>query len=133
MASHPKQIILEETIQQMCNELDIYLEDHFGSRYPLHPNRPKRGMTASGIYDGLFSTTAVFTLGYGSKNGRGYIITIEIRTLKSVNQTERDDIEASGIQYFKTLIPKYFPDRKLSVVKDQNVYKLVGDFSLGEI
>ncbi|MDD4083900.1 MAG: hypothetical protein PHD05_11015 [Sphaerochaetaceae bacterium] len=133
MASHPKQIILEETIQKMCDELDIYLEDHFGLRYPLHPNRPKRGMTASGIYDGLFSTTAVFTLGYGSEMGRGYIITIEIRTLKFVSKTDKDEIETSGIQYFKTLIPKYFPDRKLSVVKDQNVYKLVGDFSLGDI
>jgi len=133
MASHPKQIILEETIQKICNELDIYLEDHFGSKYPLHPNRPQRGMTASGIYDGLFSTTAVFTLGYGSKSGRGYIITIELRTLSNVNKAERDAIEEDGIRYFKTLIPKYFPERKLTVVKDQNVFKLVGDFSLGEI
>ena len=133
MASHPKQIVLEETIQKMCNDLDIYLEDHFGSNYPLHPNRPKRGMTASGIYDGLFSTTAVFTLGYGSKSGRGYIITIEIRTLSNVNKVDRDTIEESGIEYFKTLLPQFFPERKLIVVKDKNVYKLVGDFSLGEV
>jgi len=133
MASHPKQIILEETIQKMCNDLDIYLEDNFGSRYPLHPNRAKRGMTASGIYDGLFSTTAVFTLGYGSKNGRGYIITIEIRTLRKVDEADKNAIEESGIEFFKTLIPQYFPERKLTVVKDNNVYKLIGDFSLGEV
>jgi len=120
-------------MQQLCNELDKYLEEHFSNLYPLHPNRPPRGTTASGIYDGLFSTTAVFTLGYGSEKGRGYIITIEIRTLQKVSTADKENIETSGIDFIRTKLKNYFPDRKLEIVKDNNVYKLIGDFSLGKV
>jgi len=33
----------------------------------------------------------------------------------------------------KEALPKFFPNRQLEVVKDGNLYKIIGDFSLGEL
>ena len=131
MSSHPKQIELEAVLRRLCDDLDHYLEDTYGDRYPLHPNRPARGKAASVAYDGLFSTGTQFTLGYGSDHGRGYLVSVEIRTLSTVKQEDRKAIERSAIAYLRSIIPTYFPDREIEVKRDGNVYKLVGDFSLG--
>ncbi|MGD1822071.1 MAG: hypothetical protein ACPKM0_04820 [Pleomorphochaeta sp.] len=128
---HPKQIELEKKLHDMCIELDNHLEDEFGSMFPLHPNREKRGETASANYDGLFSTGLQFTSGYGSKLGRGYLLDIDISTLTWVKKDEVKIIEEEAIKYLKTLLPKHFPNRKLEIKRDQNVIKIVGDFSLG--
>ncbi len=131
MSTHPKQMELEAVMRRLCDDLDHYLEDAFGDRYPLHPNRPARGKAASVAYDGLFSTGTQFTLGYGSNHGRGYLVTVEIRTLSTVEKSDRQDIEQSAIAYLRSIIPTYFPNRFIEVKRDGNVYKLVGDFSLG--
>lgn len=117
----------------MLDELDDYLEETYGQRFIRHPNRPKRGEAASSRYDGLFSATSKFTLGYGSERGRGYLIVIDISTLDHIDKKTRDQIETDAIEHLKQLIPRYLPDRKLEVVKDGTVYKLVGDFSLGSL
>jgi len=126
-----KQDKLEESLTKMCLELDSYLEDKYGEKYPRHPNRMKRGEAASGNYDGLFSAGTKFTLGYGSSEGRGYIVDIDIVTLSWVKKEEEKQIIDDGISYLKDLLPKYFPDRKLEIKHDGNLYKIVGDFSLG--
>ena len=131
MSSHPKQIELEGIMRLMCDELDHRLEDRFGHSYPRHPNRPARGKAASVAYDGLFSTGTQFTLGYGSNHGRGYIISVEMRTLSQVKDEDKKAVEDAKVEIINELIPKYFPDRKIKMKKDGNVYKLVGDFSLG--
>lgn len=82
-------------------------------------------------YDGLFSTGTQFTLGYGSDHGRGYLVSVEIRTLSKVHEEDRKEIETSAITYLRSIIPAYFPNRNIEVKRDGNVYKLVGDFSLG--
>ncbi|MGE4583538.1 MAG: hypothetical protein AB7C91_02735 [Sphaerochaeta sp.] len=115
----------------LCDDLDRYLEDSFGMRYPLHPNRLARGKAASNAYDGLFSTGTQFTLGYGSEYGRGYIVSVEIRTLSPVKEEDRKQIEEAAMQYLQTIIPIYLGEREISLQKDGSVYKLVGDFSLG--
>ncbi|MDD4011933.1 MAG: hypothetical protein PHI83_07280 [Sphaerochaetaceae bacterium] len=130
---HPKQAKLEEKLQRLCDELDSYLEDRYGKLYPLHPNRLPRGKAASGIYDGLFSTGTMFTLGYGSVYGRGYIIDVEIRTLSKVDPEDRERIDADAMAFLERNLKKVFPRRELSIVKDGPVYKLIGDFSLGAV
>ena len=126
-----KQDELEKTLTKMFLQLDTYLEDKYGDKYPIHPNRLKRGKAASGNYDGLFSAGSKFTLGYGSKEGRGYVVDIDIVTLSWVNKADEKEIIDDGIKYLETLIPEYFPDRKLEIKWDGNLYKIVGDFSLG--
>ena len=128
---HPKQIALEDKLHKMCLEIDNHLEDKFGTMFPLHPNRRKRGETASANYDGLFSTGVQFSSGYGSKLGRGYLLDIDISTLSWVKKEDRALIEEEAIALLKTLLPIYFPDRKLEIKRDGNLIKIVGDFSLG--
>jgi hypothetical protein len=96
----------------------------------LHPNRPERGKAARVSYDGLFSTGTKFTLGYGSEHGRGYLVDIEMSTLEKVHPNDRSEIESAAIEFLEEQLPRHFPNRKLQVVKDGKVYKIVGDFSL---
>jgi hypothetical protein len=128
---HPKQDELERTLNKMCLDLDNYLEDKYGDIFPTHPNRLKRGKAASGNYDGLFSVNTNFSLGYGSKEGRGYVVDIDIVTLSWVAKNVEKEVVEDGVKYLKSLLPKYFPNRKLNLKVDGNVYKIVGDFSLG--
>lgn len=129
----PQQQSLEKHMRSLCDELDRYLEDTFGDRFPLHPNRLPRGRAARVAYDGLFSTGTQFTLGYGSESGRGYLVDIDIVTLAKVKEEDRDEIERAAIKFLRENLSKYFPDRKLEVVRDGNVYKIIGDFSLGSL
>ncbi|HAF84792.1 MAG TPA: hypothetical protein DCG32_00155 [Sphaerochaeta sp.] len=131
MSTHPKQIALEGIMRKMCDELDHRLEERFGSAYPRHPNRPARGKAASVAYDGLFSTGTQFTLGYGSDHGRGYIVSVEMRTLSKVKKEDERAVEDATVAIINELLPQYFPAREITLEKDGNVYKLVGDFSLG--
>ena len=127
----PQQQVLENHMRALCDDLDHFLEDTFGNRYPLHPNRPPRGKAARVAYDGLFSTGTKFTLGYGSEHGRGYLVDIEISTLERVHPVDRQEIEHAAITFLREQLPIHFPKRKLTVVKDGKVYKIIGDFSLG--
>lgn len=131
MSTHPKQAQLERKLRALADELDEYLEDRFGGLYPLHPNRPPRGKTASVAYDGLFSTGTQFSAGYGSEYGRGYVVSVDIRTLCPVKAEDRQKIEKASKEFLKERIPYHFPNRKIELKRDGTVYKLVGDFSLG--
>ncbi len=131
MSSHPKQIVLEGIMRKMCDELDHRLEESFGSHYPRHPNRPARGKAANVAYDGLFSTGTQFTLGYGSDHGRGYIVSVEMRTLSKVKKEDEQAVENATVEIINELLPQYFPDREITLKKDGKIYKLIGDFSLG--
>lgn len=131
MSNHPKQLALERKLLDLSHDVDNYLEDRYHDYFIRHPNRPKRGATSSAAHDGLFSIGTQFTAGYGSELGRGYIVVIEIRTLQHVPKIIRQEIEEDGIEYLRSILPIYFPNRKLEVKKDGNVYKLIGDFSLG--
>ena len=130
---HPKQEELEERMALLCQELDNHLEDIYGSRYRIHPNRLKRGQGSNPSFDGLFSTSMAFTLGYGSKYGRGYVVNVEVRTLDKVSQYDTIHITSSAFAFLKDKLGEYFPDHDLDVVQDGNVMKIVGDFGLGEV
>ena len=130
---HPKQEELEERMALLCQDLDNHLEDIYGDRYKIHPNRLKRGQGSNPSFDGLFSTSMAFTLGYGSKYGRGYIVDVEVRTLDKVSQYDRIHITSTAFAFLKTKLKEYFPDHDLDVVQDGPVMKVVGDFGLGEV
>ncbi|BCR19048.1 hypothetical protein BmHoA_00097 [Borrelia miyamotoi] len=118
----------ENALFNICLDVDYVLEDEFGSFYEIHPNRPSRGRSANGILDGLFRVTTSFTLGYGSKFGRGYLIIIEIITLNIVDKEFSSRVMERGIKIFGDKLKEKFPDKKLSIVHDINVYKIIGDF-----
>ncbi len=130
---HPKQEELEKKLATLCSNLDNHLEDLYGQKYRIHPNRLKRGAGSNPRFDGLFSTSIAFSLGYGSKSGRGYIIEVDIRTLDKIAEEDREKINNDAFNYIKENLKVYLPERELSIVKDGQIMKIVGDFSLGEV
>ena len=129
---HPKMIDIEDRLRLLLDRLDNFLEDAYGSIYPLHPNRLARGKASSPSYDGLFTVHAKFTLGYGTAEGRGYVVAISLSTLQHVDETVRDEIIEDAVGFLEEHIPEFFPERELHVKKDGDVYKISGDFSLGD-
>lgn len=123
----------EVRLDQMMQELDHLLEDKFQGVYYLHPARPERGETANPTADGLFNITAAFTLGLGSKLGKGYVVDIRLATLDSVSAQVRREVEAIALENLNRLLPQYFPDQKLNITQDGDVLKIHGDLSLGKL
>ena len=131
MIDHPKMIQFDNQMKAMLDAVDNYIEDKYGDLYPLHPVRPKRNETANPQADGLFSVRADFTPGYGSDLGRGYILKVEMKTLAEIPDDVRQTIFSDAVQKIESLLPVYFPERKLEVKQDKEFLKIVGDFSLG--
>lgn len=131
MIPHPKMKEWDDTLKKMFDEIDDFLEDKYGTDFPLHPNRMKRGMTSNKEMDGLFNIGASYSTGYGSSTGKSYVIDIHLSTLSHIPDNIRKKIENDVILEIKTRLPRLFPDRKLDVVRDRHMLKIVGDFSLG--
>ena len=129
---HPKTVEFDERMKKLCDEVNDYMEDLYDGKYTLHPLRPARGETANPEADGLFNIGAVFTPGFGSELGRGYLIDISMSTLERVNEEERSKIYEIAAEKIKELLPLHFPERELFVRRDKNRFKILGDFSLGE-
>ena len=66
---HPKINSWDRTLRALFDEVDDYVEEKYGHRYTLHPNRAPRGRTSSKSQDGLFNVGADFSSGYGSALG----------------------------------------------------------------
>lgn len=130
---HPKQEELERQMSELCQALDNHLEDIYGEHYSIHPNRLKRGMGSNPSFDGLFSTSCSFTLGYGTKSGRGYLVNVEIRTLDRIPFEEKAQIQDHAFDYIAENLKTFIPGRELEVIRENNLMKIVGDFSLGEV
>ncbi|UPA11800.1 hypothetical protein [Borrelia venezuelensis] len=121
----------ENALFKICLDVDCVLEDEFGNSYKVHPSRLSRGKAANGLLDGLFRVTTSFTLGYGSKFGRGYLVIIEIITLDMVDIEFSNRVIERGIKVFGEKLKERFPGKKLFIVQDINVYKIIGDFFSG--
>lgn len=93
----------------------------------------KRGKGSNPSFDGLFSTSLAFTLGYGSKYGRGYVVNIDIRTLERVSQYDVAKIKGEAFSYLSQNLKVVIPEHELDVVYDGDLMKIVGDFSLGDV
>ena len=124
-------IQFDNQMKAMLDAVDNYIEDKYGDLYPLHPVRPKRNETANPQADGLFSVRADLTPGYGSDLGRGYILKVEMKTLAEIPEDVRQTIFSDAVKKIESLLPTYFPERKLEVKQDKDFCKIVGDFSLG--
>jgi len=130
---HPRMTEFDNRMEKMFYEVDHYIEDLYGDRYPLHPVRPARGETANPEADGLFNIGAVFTPGFGSELGRGYTIDVSMATLENVEDSVRQEIYEAIAEKVRELLPVHFPERELTVSRDKNHFKIQGDFSLGNI
>ena len=120
----------ETQLKNLFDVIDGEMEDRWGSRYYLHPDRPERGATTNKELDGLFNIGAAFTAGYGSEHGRGYAVEIRMVTLNTIEKSVLEEIREYCSRRIIELLPKYFPDRELELVRDESTFKIVGDLSL---
>jgi len=130
---HPKLAIWERNLELVIAELDDLLEDTYGKHYQLHPARRTRGKTVNKAHDGLFNIAASFSMGYGSKYGKGYVIDIHMSTLENVPKEIKDEIDNKVVQFLGERLPQYFPGKNLQVNKDGTVIKIHGDLKLGSV
>jgi len=130
---HPKTVEFDKRMKKLFDEVDAYIEDRYGGLYPLNPVRPARGETSNPESDGLFYAGAIFTPGYGSELGRGYLIEVKMSTLEKVDDSVRGEIYEAAAKKVQELLPVHFPERELSVRRDGNHFKIQGDFCLGEM
>ncbi len=130
---HPKTVEWDRKLKQICDRIDEQLEDRYGGLYRLRPNRPERGTTSNPEMDGLFNVQALFTPGYRSEKGRGYVIEIEISTLERVEPLLVKEIRDKVLDMMKEEIKTNFPERLLEIGLDGNMIKIWGDLSLGTL
>jgi hypothetical protein len=122
---------MERRLKTVFDRIDDHLEDKYGRDYPLHPARPRRGTTSNKEYDGLFNVGAVFSAGYGTEHGRGYVVEVQMATLADVPDDVRDTIEREVVAMLREELPKSFPNRELHVNRDGHVFKIYGDLRIG--
>ncbi len=130
---HPLSEQWDRMLQKAFEATDLYLESQYGQMYTRRPNRPEDGETANPQMSGLFNLGASFTAGFGSEYGRGYTIDLEICTFENVDPEVRRRITEDAMEHLEGQLKKVFPDRDLRIVYDGGVYKIVGDFSLGQV
>jgi hypothetical protein len=132
MYTHPKLIVFDKALEALFHEVDEILEDEWGAAFALHPNRPERGATANPEMDGLFEVAPDFSPGIGSEKGRGYIVSLKAATLEKVTPEQFEYLMAEAAGLISMRLPRYFPERRLEIVRDGKRFKIIGDFSLGE-
>ncbi len=125
-----KVLAWEKRLKGVFDRIDARLEDEYGGRYPLRPNRPESGRTSNPEFDGLFDVGAVFSAGFGSDHGRGYIVKVNMSTLSKVPAEVVEEIEGKVVTMLEEMLPSAFPDQQLHVVLDGHIYKIIGDFKL---
>jgi len=130
---HPSATLWEDKLKRVFDRIDSHLEDKYGSMYPLHPARPERGTTSNPEADGLFNVGAVFSAGFGSEFGPGYVVETRMSTLSRVPNQVRHEIENEVISILKKELVNEFPGRQLDIVRDGSVFKIYGDLSLGMV
>ena len=130
---HPKTREWDKKLKSACDRIDRWLEDEYGSCYRLRPNRAPRGATSNPEMDGLFNVQTVFTPGYGSEKGRGYLVEIELSTLETVDPGVMEEIRTVVIRMMEKELEREFPERKLAIGFDGNMIKIWGDLNLGSI
>ena len=131
MLQHPNLEAWEKRLKNVLDELNDFLEDHYGDAYTLHPSRARRDTTSNKAHDGLFDIVAHFTLGKGSKYGEGYIIDLDLATLDAVSDKFRKEIESAAMRFLRDALHTYFPGQNLKVSRDGNSLKIYGDLTLG--
>jgi hypothetical protein len=119
-------------LKKIFDMIDDFLENNYGSRYSLHPNRQVRGVTANKASDGLFNVGASFSAGYGSVYGRGYVVDVDLATLEHVPEQVQRDIENEVADLLRGILAEYFPNQDIKVSRDGIVLKIYGDLVLND-
>lgn len=127
---NPKVEEWEDRLEELLRDADRELELRFGGEMPLHPARPEAGATANPQQDGLFRVTSTFTPGFGSELGRGYVLKVDIVTLRPVPDELRRAAEAAAVEYIGARLEEVFPDRGMRINRDGGVWKISGDLRL---
>ena len=130
---HPKLVAFTEALEKLFHEVDAELEDHWEQSFSLHTNRPAKGATENPEMDGLFEIAPDFTPGIGSEKGSGYIVSVRVATLDQVSPEQFEFLMEEAAILITKKLPRYFPGRTLEVVRDGKRFKIIGDFSLGEV
>ncbi|MDR1107642.1 MAG: hypothetical protein LBL19_01270 [Spirochaetaceae bacterium] len=133
MYTHPKLTAFTGALEALFHEVDDALEEKWGDCFSPHPNRPQRGETGNPEADGLFELAPDFTPGIGSEKGRGYLISLRVATLEPVQSALFEAFMEEAARRIREKLPRYFPGRSLEVVRDGKRFKIIGDFSLGEV
>ncbi|SIP98455.1 hypothetical protein SAMN05920897_10292 [Alkalispirochaeta americana] len=122
--------LFEKKLKIMFDRIDLELEEGWGETYPLHPARPASGTFGNPQDEGLFSLGASFSAGYGSDHGRGYVVEVRLATLAQVPDNQVEQIREYVVTRIRELLPELFGDRSLEVVRDGDLFKIVGDLSI---
>ena len=123
---------MERKLFDAMERTDAEMERRYGDRFELHPARLPHGKAATRQYDGLFSLSAGFSAGFGSKFGPGYALDLRMVTLESVPGDFRAQFETEAIEFLQNELDQSMPERNLRIVRDVNGWKIVGDLSLGQ-
>ena len=122
--------LFEKKLKAMFDRIDVELEERWGDEYSLHPARAEFGTVGNPEQEGLFSLGASFSAGYGSTGGRGYVVEIRLATLEDIPADTLEKIRNRVARRCEELLPDYFPDRDLDIVREGSNYKITGDLSL---
>lgn len=120
----------EEKIRKIFNEVDIELESKYGHLFPLHPSRAPAGTTSNPEFDGLFNIGAVYSPGFGSEKGEGYIIDVQILPSVDIPYEFKEKLLEEIVVLIQKKLDKAFLDKGFKVVSDGTVFKITGDLSL---
>ena len=120
----------ESTLKRLFDRIDDELEERWGVEFPLHPSRLARGESSNREHDGLFNIGASFSAGYGSEHGKGYVIEVRLVTLTTVDESLREEIREYSAARVAGLLPEFFPERDLEIVRDGDLFKIIGDLSI---
>ncbi|MFP4067006.1 MAG: hypothetical protein ACLFS5_05835, partial [Spirochaetaceae bacterium] len=61
------------------------------------------------------------------------VVDMEIMTLSNVPDDVEEEIDVKAARRIEEKLRSRFPDRNLRVERDGRVFKIVGDFSLGNV
>ncbi len=128
---HPATEAWEKRLRDVFHDIDRRLEARYGSRLARDPRRPAAGVTSSHEADGIFNVGAAYSPGFGSRHGAGYVVEIGIRSVRPPPPALREEIERAVVRQLRLALPRAFPGRRLEVIRDGSVWKIVGDLSLG--
>ena len=117
----------------MLDDIDHELEKKFGHHYTLKPGRPAKGVTRESDQDGLITLKVNFTLGLGTKLGKGYIVDYRLATFDKVTEKDEKEIEQELLAQIRKKLIVYFPNQKLQAQKENHIIKIFGDLSLGTL
>ncbi|ADK81577.1 hypothetical protein [Sediminispirochaeta smaragdinae] len=120
----------EDFLKKSFDEIDEALENRYGQLYPLHPNRPAKGETASKSRDGLFNVGAAFSPGFGSEHGRGWVVEVDMVTLAKVPKSVQSEIEETVASMLQEKIETAYPGRGIRIARDGTAFKIYGNIGV---